>query len=366
MAQFHQNRQLKVVIFCGGKGTRMWPVSSVGHPKQFDAILGKTSFFRQTIERVLKGFSPKDIFISTGKDFEDIIKTQAPEIPQENIIFEPQMRDTLGAVGLSTATIASRFKNSVMILLWGSDHMVKKEDIFIKALKKAATLAYENKVIVHVDMKPTYPSVHNGWIQIGKKIRRENSFEIYEFIKQVEKPNLEIAEKFFKSGSYLIHSGYMACRPELLLDFYKKYTPANYEIIKKISESFQTNNAQRVLEEEYPKIEKTSVDFGVFVKLPAGTQWEIPADIGWVDLGTWDLLYFGLPKDPNGNVVVGKVKLMEVKNSLIFSKDKKITGVIGVSDMIIIDTESGLLVCPRAEAPKVKELYKKIFEEKNK
>ena len=158
----------KVVIFCGGKGSRMWPISSVGHPKQFDAIVGKTSFFRQTIKRVLKGFKPEDIFISTGKDFQEIIKKQASEIPSQNIIYEPEMRDNLGAVGLSAATIAHRFKDSVMVLLWGADHMIKKEAVFLKAIKKAAQLAYENKKIVHVDVWPTYPSVHNGWIKIGK------------------------------------------------------------------------------------------------------------------------------------------------------------------------------------------------------
>ena len=125
-----------------------------------------------------------------------------------------------------------------------------------------------------------------------------------------------------------------------------------------------TKQEKKTLAEEYPKIEKTSVDLGVFVKLPKGTQWEIPVDIGWVDLGTWDLLYFGLPKDKHGNVIVGETELMNVNNSMIFSKDKKITGLIGLSEMIIVDTEQGLLVCPRSEAPKVKELYKQIFEKK--
>lgn len=353
--------EIKVVIFCGGKGTRMWPISSVAHPKQFDAILGETSFFRQTIKRVLKGFSPKDIFISTGRDFEKIIRKQAPEIPAENIIYEPVMRDNLGAVGLSAAKIAYRFKDAVMILLWGADHLVKKEKIFLKALKKAADLAYRSEVIVHVDMKPAYPSVHNGWIQIGNKIKSEDGYNIYEFIRQVEKPDLATAKKFFQSGSYLIHSGYMACRPELLLSFYKKYTPKNYVIISRIAKSLGTKQEKIILEKEYSKIEKTSVDLGVFVKLPRGTQWELPVEIGWTDLGTWDLLYYGLPKDQNGNVVIGETETLDTKNSLIFSKDKKTTGLISLSDMIVVDTESGLLVCPRSEAPKVKQLYQKIY-----
>lgn len=355
---------VKIVIFCGGRGTRMWPISNVGHPKQFDAILGKNSFFRQTVARVLKGFAPEDIFISTGVGFAEIIKNQAPEIPQQNYILEPAMRDNLGAVGLAAATIKHRFPQSVMILLWGADHMVKKEIEFIKALKKAAQLAAGNPLMVHIDMKPTYPSTDHGWIKIGKKIRTEDGFSIYEFIRQVEKPDLATAKKFFQSGAYLIHSGYMACQPSLLLSFYEKFAPECFQVIQKITACLGTSREKQVLEEEYVKIEKTSVDLGVFVKLPQGTQWEIPVDIGWVDMGSWDMLYKGLAKDENGNAVVGEVKCLQTKNSLIFSKDKKTTGVIGLEEMIVVDTLNGLLVCPRSKAAGVKQLYKEIYPEK--
>lgn len=357
-------KNTKVVLFCGGRGTRMWPISKIGHPKQFDAILGEKSFFRQSINRVLKGFSAEDVFISTGQDFKKVILDQAPEIPEDNIILEPEMRDNLGAVALSTATINHRYPGSVMIILWGADHLVQKEERFIKALKKASQLAKENDVIVHIDMKPTYPSVHNGWIKIGKRIKTENGFDIYQFIKQVEKPNLATAKKFYKSGSYLIHSGYMATKPSLLLEKYKKHAPSCYKVIDTISKSMGTSNYQKVLKKEYQKIEKTSVDYGLFVKLKPGSQWELPVDIGWVDLGTWELLYQGLPKDKDGNVVLGKAELIETKNSLIFSRDKKVVGVIGLSNVVIVDTSQGLLVCPIDKAPFVKQLYKNLFEKK--
>lgn len=355
---------IKVVLFCGGKGTRMWPISKVGHPKQFDVLLGKQSFFRDSLERVLSGFSPKDIFISTGIGFKDIIKNQAGELPSENIIYEPEMRDNLGAVALAAATINYRFPDSVMVLLWGADHYVKKKKEFIKAIKLAAELAYKNEVIVHIDIKPSYPSVHNGWIKIGKKIKETKGFAVYEFVKQVEKPDLTKAKKFLHSGNYLIHTGYMAVKPSLLLQKYQKYAPSCYKQIKKISMSFGQNNYQEVLKREYAKIEKVSVDFGLFVKLPPGTQWEIPVDIGWIDLGTWELLYQGLAKDKNGNVVLGNVELLETKKSLIISKDKKIAGIIGLEEMIVVDTDQGLLVCPLAKASLVKQLYQKIYEKK--
>ncbi len=352
---------IKVVLFCGGRGTRMWPISKIGHPKQFDPLLGRKSFFRGSLDWVLKGFSSQNIFISTGKDFQKVIQKQAPEIPAENIILEPEMRDTLGAVALAAATINQRFPSSVMIILWGADHLVQKPKVAIKALKKAAQLAKDNDVVVHIDMKPTFPSVHNGWIKVGKKLRQENGFEIYEFLKQVEKPDLKTAKKFFKSNSYLIHSGFMVTKPSLLLDKYQKYNPQCFGHIEKIMTAMGTKNYDKVLQKEYPQIEKNSVDFGLFEKLKSGSQWELPVDIGWVDLGTWELLYHGLPKDKNNNVILGKAELIDVKNSLIISRDKKVVGIVGVSDMVIVDTPHGLLVCPLLKAPMVKSLYKQIY-----
>jgi len=351
---------------CGGRGTRMWPISSVGHPKQFEVLLGKKSMFRQSIERVIKGFSAQDIYIATSNKFGKFLKKQAPEIPQENFILEPAMRDNLGAIGLATAIINHRHPDSAMIILWGADHVVLKPDNFIKAIKLAASLAHENNLIVHVDTPPTYPSVSNGWIKIGKQVKTIGKHKVYEFIKQVEKPNLATAKKLFKSKDYLIHVGYMATKPSLLLSYYQKYAPSTYQIIQKIKPTIDTPKFNSALKQWYPKFEKLSVDYGLFEKLPPRSQWELPTDMGWIDVGTWGLLYHGLPKDKNNNVILGegKTKTIDTKNSLIVSRDEGISGVIGLDNMIVVDTEGGLLVCPLDQAPKVKQLYQALYEKK--
>lgn len=355
-----KNPEIKILIMCGGKGTRMWPISNMAHPKQFESILGDTSMFRETVDRVLREFEAKDIYIATSSLFAKQIKQQAKEIPTENFIFEPAMRDNLGALGLATAIIEKRNPGAVMLLLWGADHLVKKVDVFLDSLHKAADLASTSEKMILIDAVATYPTVHNGWIEIGKKISTHKGSDVFEFVRQVEKPDLAKAQEFYSSENYLIHTGYMATKTNLLLKFYKEYAPETYAIIEKITNHLDTKDFQNVLETEYPKFEKLSVDYGLYEKLPSSTQWEMPAEFGWVDVGTWELLYHGLAKDSNGNVIIGRANLVDVKNSLIISKKTGIMGLIGLDGMIVVQTDDDVLVAPLGQAPKVKDLYKAI------
>jgi mannose-1-phosphate guanylyltransferase len=357
---------VKVLIMSGGRGTRMWPVSSEENPKQFEKLVGDNSMFRETVERVLKGFDADDIYVATSEKYGSHLMKQAPELPKDNFILEPAMRDNLGAIGLATAIINYRHPDSVMIILWGADHVVQKVDNFLGALKEAAKLAYENKVIVHVDSPPSYPSVHNGWLKIGKQVTESNGHKVFEMIEHVEKPNKKKAEEFFESKKYVIHVGYMATQPSLLLGYYERYAPQAFETVKKIERAIDTSEFDEVLRKEYPKFEKLSVDYGLFEKLPSGSQWELPVDMGWIDVGTWELLYNGMPKDKDGNVILGNADLIDTKNTLVVSPDKRKLGLIGLEGMIVVDTKEGLLVCPLDQASKVKELYNKLLGQKTK
>lgn len=352
--------EIKVLIMSGGKGTRMWPISNMAHPKQFESILGKKSMFRETVDRAIKGFGAENIYIATSVLYKDHITNQASEIPPENFIFEPAMRDNLGALGLASAVIHKRHPNAVMIILWGADHVVQKTEVFIKALTEAAKQASENDVIVHVDTQASYPTVHNGWIEIDGKIKTVGGFDVFGFKRFVEKPDIKRAEQFYASDNYLIHVGYMATKPDLFLKFYEEYAPATYAIISRIASTIDTPKFASTLNSEYPKFEKISVDYGLFEKLPPDKQWELPADFGWIDVGTWELLYHGLDKDDNGNVIIGKANIIDTKNSLIIAKKDGVMGLIGLDGMIVVETDDGMLVCPLKYAPKVKNLYNAI------
>lgn len=351
---------IKVLIMCGGKGTRMWPISNMAHPKQFESILGKKSMFRETVERAIHGFGAQNIYIATSHLYAQHIQAQARDIPAANFIFEPAMRDNLGALGLASAIIHARHPDSVMIILWGADHVVTKPAVFVSALSRAAELASTNDVIVHVDTQASYPTVHNGWIEVDQKIKDVGDFEVYSFKRFVEKPDLRRAEEFYASDKYFIHVGYMATKPGLFLEYYREFAPNTYAIISRIASTIDTPRYTATLAAEYPKFEKISVDYGLFEKLPPDKQWELPADFGWIDVGTWELLYHGLDKDDNGNVILGHANLIDTKNSLIIAKNDGVMGVIGLDGMIVVQTQGGMLVCPLAQAPKVKDLYNAI------
>ena len=346
---------------CGGKGTRMWPISNMAHPKQFESILGDQSMFRETLERVLKGFAAKDIYIATSASFAKQIKEQAQEVPAENFVLEPAMRDNLGALGVATSVINKRHPGAVMVLLWGADHLIKKVDVFLDALKRAARLAASTDKMILVDSWPTYPTVHNGWIQVGNKVSSEGGHDVLEFVRHVEKPDIGKAREFYASDKYLIHTGYLATKTDVLLGHYQRFVPETYAIVEKITHSVDTPDFLTVLAREYPKFEKLSVDYGLYEKLPPDSQLEMPADFGWVDVGTWELLYHGLDKDENGNVVIGKATLIDTTNCLVIGKNGK-TGVIGMNNAIVVETDDGMLVCDMDQAPKVKDLYSMLYE----
>lgn len=355
---------MKVIIFCGGFGTRMWPTSTKSNPKQFRTIVKGRSFFQKTIERFEKAFEVKDILISTEARYAHYIKDQAPEIPMENLILEPERKDSLSAIGLVAAVVEKRFPQEVMFFSW-SDHFIGNVDEFLKASKAASEYTRKTGTPVSFNEKPTYPSVHNGWLKLGEKVGEEGGYPIYKIEKQVEKPDEVSANEYFNSGDYLIHTGYGAWRSDLMLSYYKEYVPAMYEGLIKIMNVWGTDKQEEVLKEEYAKFEKTSVDSGLFEKLPTGLRLTLVASTGWEDAGTWQLFYKAMIEPNEENVIEGdvKTKFIDSSGNLIIGEGEKMISVVGLKNVAIIDTHGALLVCNMDDTAKVKEMFKKLEEE---
>jgi len=358
---------MKIVIFAGGFGTRMWPASRKSYPKQFYPILKGKSFFQITVERFKKQFSAKDIWVSTEHKYVEYVKKQAPEIPTGNIIAEPERRDNLGAIGLVASTIEALYPKTVIFFSW-SDHFIDKEDIFLQAAKKASEYAEQTGRPVSIDQEPTFPSVHNGWLKLGKKVKEDGKFDLYEIVRHTEKPNLYTAKRFYRSKDYLIHTGYGAWRSDVLLDYYKEYAPQMYKGLEKISKRIGKSDYKSILKREYHKFEKTSVDLGLFEHIPSRQRLTIPVEMGWRDAGTWQLLYESLAKDSEENVLTGHgdIQTIDSEGNLVLVPEGKMVGLIGVSNLAIIDTPDGLLISSLDKTKKVKEMFQILEEKKSK
>ena len=353
---------MKVVIFCGGYGTRFWPISRKSTPKQFAPFLNGKSFYQITYARYRKEFSPEEIFISTDEDYVSFIKRQTPGIPHKNIITEPERKDILGACGLATVVVNKYFPGEPVLISWAK-HLIAKESVFLNAIIAAGEYAEKTGLIVSVDSKPSYPSVHNGWVKLGDKLDKINGFEVMKIEKHIEKPKKEVAKKLYEDGGWLINTGYRVWKTDVMLDHYKKFQPEMYGGLKKIADAWGTNKQESVLKKEYHLFKRDSIEYGIFEKLPDNVRATIAADMGWDDVGiSWELFYKSLVTDKKTTIVEGgaDTHFIDATDNLVIGNKGKMVSVIGLSNVVIVDTPDGLLVCDMDQTHKVKDLYKHL------
>lgn len=359
MRQDHQD--LKIVLFCGGTGTRMWPASRQTKPKQFQPLVGTQSMFQQAVERIKKGFPIKDVFVITGRQYIGHVAAQAPDLPLENIIIEPEMRDTTAAVGFAAAVLDKKFGNPIVASLWAADHLVRNDDVFIKALKHAYEYVKETSKMVSVDVKPTYPNVHVGYIQVGKMIKKLDGLAIFEYVRQIEKPDLKLAKKLTSSWEYLWHAGYKVWHAKQMLALYQKFTPQIYQGLAKIQNAWGGDFQDEIIRKVYPKFKKISVDFAIFEKIDPNEMVVISADLGWSDIGAWNVLKEELAENHKDNVISGEVFDIGSQDCLIYATcENKVVATLGLDGLIVVDTPDGLLVSSKDRISEIKKIIEKL------
>lgn len=358
MSKSHSN--LKIALFCGGAGTRMWPMSRKLLPKQFQPLIENESTFEMMVKRLTKKFPWHDIFPVTTRDNVQWVVKLTPQIPLENIIIEPQIRDTAAAVGLAAAVLDKKYDNPNVLAVW-SDHVVKNENEFIKAILLADKTAREMDKFVEIGVRPTFPSVALGYLKTGKMIKQADNMAVFEFIAQIEKPQYKQAKIFVQSWEYLWHIGYAVWSAQKMLDALEKHFKEGAEALFKIRKTWGTPAQESVLKKEYEKIPKSSIDYAVNSHLTGNDQVVISADLGWRDIGTWNELKEEMSLSPHDNIFQGEIIDLDLKDCLIYSnKDQKIVAAIGVEGLIVVDTEDALLVCTKDRANDVKKIIDKL------
>lgn len=351
---------MKVVIFAGGVGTRLWPLSRKNTPKQFEKIIDDKSTLQLAFHRIAPVFKPEDVYISSGIRYKDVILSQLPEIPRENFIFEPEMRDIGAAVGLVTAILAKSFPDEPFIILW-SDHLVKNVELFRNVLTSAGQiLEKENNKIIFIGQSSRFGSQNLGWIEQGKKVKTVGNLFLYEFKSFHYRPDLEKAEQFHKSESHFWNPGYFGTTPGFLFSLYKKFAPAMYESLVKIQGAWGTKAFEKTLKDVYPTLEKVSFDNLILEKIDPGDGFVLGADLGWSDVGAWEQLKEALAENKDDNVTKGKVLITDSSDNLVFNYTDQMTVGIDLKSMLVINTEDVLLICPKDSVPKIKKLVESL------
>ncbi len=351
---------MKVVIFAGGVGTRLWPLSRKHTPKQFEKIVGDKSTLQLAVDRLQPDFKPEDIFISTGKKYEDTVRAHLPQIPYDNFILEPEMRDVGPAVGVALAVIDKKYPGLPVAIIW-SDHFVKKERRFREVLGFAEELVLKKgNSIVFIGQKARFANQNLGWIQFGEEFDQIRGTKIFKFKKLIYRPSLEDAEEFLKSENYAWNPGYFVTTPKFILSQYEKFAPDLWKGIKKIQEAVGKSNYENVLQKIYPTFEKISFDSAILERVNPENVYVIAADLGWSDVGAWEALKEALEVSKNENVTRGKVLVEDSLDNLVFNYTDQLVVGIDLEKMLVINTDDVLLICSKDSVPKIKKLVESL------
>lgn len=345
---------MKIVVFAGGVGTRLWPLSRKNTPKQFEKIVDDQSMLQVSVSKLFPDFGWEDIHISTNSQYEEILRKQFPEIPQENLIFEPAMRDVGPAVGLMVANFIKKNPEEPIAILWG-DHLIKKDDEFRNALKIAEQLIQEDpEKIVFVGQKPRFASVNLGYIEFGEEVKKVGNVPICEFKGFKYRPDEQTAQGFLDDAKHAWNLGYFVTTPKFLWKQFEKSAPNLFEKLQTISNAVGSTDYENVLNDIYPTIEKISFDNAILEKLEKMDGLVISVDIGWSDIGAWEALKEALAPSEQENVTKGNVELVDTKDSLVFNYNGQLVVGIDLEGMLVINTGDVLLVCPKNSVPKIK------------
>lgn len=352
---------MKIVMFAGGVGSRLWPLSRKNAPKQFEKIIGDKTMLQITVGKLFPTFGWNDIYISTGAHYAEHVGMQLPELPKDHILVEPEMRDVGPAVGLVTSLFEKTSPDEPIALLWGSDHLVREEALFRDVLSAAEEFIHKNpEHIVFVGQKPRFPNQNLGYIEFGDEKAKENDFSLYEFKSFLYRPHLSTAEKWVKDGRHAWNLGYFVTTPRFLWKLFEQFSPELFKDLQKIQSAQGTDEYEAKLQEIYPKIEKISFDNAVLEKMNPLYGRVISVDLGWSDIGAWEALKEALSGTEKENVTKGEVAVEDCTDTLAYNFTNQLVVGIDLKDMIVVSTKDVVLVCPKDSVPKIKKFVEKL------
>lgn len=344
------------VVLAGGVGSRFWPKSRRAHPKQLLDILGGRPLIQQTLDRLGGLFSREKILVVIQADQVKQIQQQI-DLAEENILMEPQARNTAAAIGLAAIEIKRRAGSQAVFTVLPSDHYIENLDRFLKAVQIAKEVALKG-YLVTVGIRPRYPEAGYGYIELGESLDDLGYPGVHQIKSFKEKPSMAQAAEFISEGCYLWNSGTFVWKVEVLLESLRRYLPDLYAGLQQIErEDLKSSAIARI----YEGLSSISVDYGVMEK--AANRAVVLGDYGWSDMGTWSALGELLPKDEQGNVQRGEVIQLDCSQS-IFYGDQGLVAAIGLQGMIVVFSGDAVLICPKDRAEDVRKLVRQLEQRK--
>jgi mannose-1-phosphate guanylyltransferase len=352
------------VVMAGGGGTRFWPLSRKERPKQLLNLSGKELMINETLDRLADVIDRENLFVVTNVSQAKLMAEETGDRLLENhILAEPAARNTSACIGYAAMEILRKYGDGIMCIL-PSDHFIKDEKEFSRVLDAAMQTAEQTDALVTIGIQPTFAATGYGYIRrkkdnsIGINSQKEINCSIVEEF--VEKPDEETAEKYLEEGNYLWNSGMFIWKASTILAYIERLLPDVYQCLSEIGAAMGSAQEQAIIEKVYPVIPKISIDYGIMER--ADHVLVLPGDFGWNDIGSLDMLALMKKADADGNVRYGETLCEDSKNCILYGTDKLIAA-IGLDNLIVVQTNDAVLICPKERAQEVKTVVDHLTEQ---
>jgi mannose-1-phosphate guanylyltransferase len=351
------------VIMAGGRGQRLWPLSRQKRPKQVLRLFDGKTLLRLCYERLEGLFEAPNILVVTNASYVDTVRQDLPEIPAGNVIGEPAVRDTSGAIGLAASILAKKDSEASMAVVT-ADQIISPAEPLRHALEDALSFVEDNpRQLVVFGIKPAFPSTQLGYVQLAEPAGTVNKSRVFKVERFREKPNEQTAAEYIEAGNFMWNSGMFVWRARTILDELGRFAPETKEPLQKIADSWDTQQRQAAVDEWFVKLPKISIDYAVMER--ATNVSAIKLDCRWLDLGCFTALADVIRQDATKNVIIAAQNaLLDCRENIVVTEDQgHLIAAIGLENTVIVHSPDATLVCPASQAHRLKELLEKMQNE---
>lgn len=353
---------MKIVLFAGGSGRRLWPISRQQLPKQFEPIVGDKSTVQLAYDRLRGAFGPEDVLISTNARYLDILRRQLPDLPADSFIGEPERRDLAAAVGLAMMHVRHRFGPEEPVAIVWADNYMDDTVVFLDILDAAEDILGQRIAeMVFIGETPRFANDNLGWIGLGKDLGRARGRPFFGFESWIYRPELNECRRMFAEGGYVWNTGYFVTTAGFVLDAYQRFKPEIWQQLAEIGRTIGKTDYEDVLQRIYPSIEVASFDDAIVQHIERDRAVVIHGRMGWSDPGTLYALKEAINPDTASNVEKGLVKALQSKDCLLYNYESdKVLAAVGLEGMIVVNMPDALLVVHKDDIGLVKKFVNSL------